>query len=367
MSFKQKKTQLAAVLLPISLLASTVAYANDNSRITALEEEVALLKSEQSSQDWTDKVSINGFASVGFGVADNDAGYLGYSKDNSFKTDSVFALQTSFAFNENTEATVQLIAEGKEDWDPRFEWAFISHHISENLTVRGGKLRLPTYMLSDYLDVGYAYPFARPNGEVYGGPLSAYSGIDFIYTADFSDITWTIQPFAGEADYTEGTYLKDMWGAVNQLDWEEFSFRVSYLDTKVAIEAYNLEIDASFTGLGFTYDNDSLLVMVESTRTKTEGSSKDTTAGYVAVAYRFDEFQPYVSISRRETASDERSGYTAGLRWDFADNLAVKFDISTAHDLDNTAGGLAGNITNAEGVLPYDDSRVTSIIFDAIF
>ena len=361
----KKKKQLVSILLPMSLLASSVTYADEgDARIAALEQEVALLKSEQNSENWTDKISMNGFASVGFGKANNDAGYLGYDEDNTFKQDSVFAVQTSFAFTDNTEATVQLIARGDEDWDPEFEWAFLAHKLADNLTVRGGKLRLPVYMLSDYLDVGYAYAFARPNGEIYDSGLSAYTGMDMLYSVNISDAIWTIQPFAGEADFAPGTELKDMWGLVNLLEWEELTFRVSYLETEVDFGVPGFELDASFVGLGFTYDNDALLVMIESTTTEVESQSKDTTADFIALAYRFNEFQPYLTLSRRESATSERSGYSLGLRWDFTESLAVKFDVSTAHDFDGTSGGLAGNT----GVAPaFDEARVSSIIFDAIF
>ena len=368
-------------------------YAEDNSRIDKLEQEVELLKDELAAEDWTDKFSINGFASVGVGQSDNDAGYLDYDEDYDFKPDSVLGIQMGFNISERSQATVQLVGSADDNWDPEFEWAFISHQFTDAMTVRGGKLRLPLYMLSDYLEVGYSYPFARPSEEVYGAPVSSFTGVDMLYAIEMDSFTWTIQPFLGEASFGS-VDITELYGLINAFEFDLITLRALYTETKVRAPTVPL-IDGegiSFGALGFSYDNSELLVMAEYTQTKIDGLAADTRAGYVAIAYRFNEFQPYLMISRISSSDDdkrreipimfnteniERTGYSLGVRWDFSENLAVKFDATYADDLDDTYGGFTGNegvfqhpLTGevlASNTMEFGDSTVISVVFDVIF
>ena len=380
-------------MLLTTALATADLSANDDVSLDKLAREFASLKEQIMTEKWTDKVSMNGFASIGVGQANNDAGYLGYDEDYDFKQDSIFGLQMNIDYSEQTNATIQLVAHANDDWSPEIEWAFLSHELGDNLTVRGGKLRLPLFMLSDYLEVGYAYPFARPSAEVYGIGLSSYTGADMLYRKEMDGYSWTVQPFLGQGS-ASGFDVKEMYGLINLIEFNQITLRASYAEAKY--EAPDIQVldgeTVTFAGLGFTYDDSELLVMAEYTQTKNGGITPDFNAGYLALAYRFDVFQPYLMVSKRESSDDEkrrhipadfntlnmeRSGYNLGLRWDFSDNVAVKFDVTLVDEFGDTSGGLPGNLASfqdplsgevlATKTMEFEDTTVFSVVFDTVF
>lgn len=386
-----KLTKLAAAVtasLALSSLAHNAVAQTDEERITALEQKIAVLQAQQNSSDLLDRFTINGFASVGVGMASEDGSdYAGYDDDEvAFSPDSMAALQMSFAINDNAQAVIQLVGRGDDDWDPEIEWAYISYTFDNDVTVRGGRLRLPVFMLSDYLEVGYAYPFARPSVEVYGNvPVSTYEGFDVQLPFDVADATLTIQPFIGEGEITNDTDFSLLYGSAAELSYGNFSFRASIATGELESEDVIVdEQDGDFLGFGMTWDNGDWLFMSEWTRVEVDGLTPDTDGYYASLAYRYDAFTPYFMYAVAETQDDderaavfpptvraaadiERTAYSLGLRWDFAPSMAVKFDATLLDDFGSSSGGLGGNNQGGIVVQEYSDMALYSVVFDVIF
>ena len=70
---------------------------------------------------------------------------------------SVVGLQGSSDLSDGLSATVQLVARGKNDFDPESEWAYVKYQFSDNADIKFGRLRALFYFYSEYLDVSYAY------------------------------------------------------------------------------------------------------------------------------------------------------------------------------------------------------------------
>jgi hypothetical protein len=119
------------------------------------------------------EVRINGFASIVGGKSlEDDRGRYGYDDDISFKNESVFALQISADLQEKLSATAQIVARGNNDFDAEFEWAYLTYEFNDELQLSAGKMRVPFYRYSDFIDVGYAYRWVRPPESVYSIPFS---------------------------------------------------------------------------------------------------------------------------------------------------------------------------------------------------
>ena len=140
------------------------------------------------------EVHINGFASiVGGKTLDDDTTRYGYDNDISFKNESVFALQLSADLQDKLSATAQIVARGNNSFDAEFEWAYLTYEFTDELQLSAGKMRVPFYRYSDFLDVGYAYRWVRPPQSVYSIPFSTYEGLSLLHTSQIGDWDSTLQ------------------------------------------------------------------------------------------------------------------------------------------------------------------------------
>jgi hypothetical protein len=392
------KFNLKALPLAISIaMVPAAAFADEstNTKVEKLEQQVAALQAQQT-KNLTDKFSFNGFISGALISADNNAGYNNATTSANFSQDSKIGFQGTFNISNQTQAVLQLMMKGENDWDVEAEWAYLSHRFDNGIKVRGGKLRLPLYMYSDYLDVGYAQPFARPPEEVYNQvPFSSYTGGDLAYDFEFEDSTLTIQGFGGESTIDRHGLDLEFSNIVGaNASWTDLTWTVravygqTELDGSVSEGLIPVDAEkAQFTGFGGSYDNGKFLAVAEWTSVEIDGVLADTESAYITLGYRVKAFTPYVTVAYVESTDNdvraalppalavplslalnqERTAYSAGLRWDAVDNVAIKFDVTYATDFGDTAGGLDGNFNPLTGEIMFNDTLVYTVKFDAVF
>ena len=205
---------LSILLLPASLIISGYSWSMTDQefddRVKAIEKQITKTdkKSKRRAKSinkrfgkYLDRLKINGFASAGLTTTDSDAEHiLGIDDTKNFQSDAIIALQANFKINDTTEAVLQLVGRGDQRNDVEAEWGYIAHSFMPNFVVRGGKLRVPYYSASEYLEVGFAYPWARPPIDVYNqAPLTSYYGVDATWDFSIAGIDTTLQTFNGTA------------------------------------------------------------------------------------------------------------------------------------------------------------------------
>ncbi|AQQ00622.1 hypothetical protein B0W48_12885 [Pseudoalteromonas aliena] len=276
------------------------------------------------------EVRINGFASIVGGKSlEDDRGRYGYDDDISFKNESVFALQISADLQEKLSATAQIVARGNNDFDAEFEWAYLTYEFNDELQLSAGKMRVPFYRYSDFIDVGYAYRWVRPPESVYSIPFSTYEGLSLLYNSQLGDWDSTVQVIYGSFDgeieaitYKDKAELNDIAGINWTLSYDWFSARAAYLvaDTSIALgqndpndltgaqinalenvlrqsgltaQADDLAINednGTFIGIGFSIDYNNVLFDAEYTQFEVENSFlAKQTQYYASVGYRMDD------------------------------------------------------------------------------
>ncbi|QBF84453.1 porin [Shewanella maritima] len=390
-NFAMKALPLAVsvALLPASAIADDAT----DKKIAQLEQQVKSLQKQQR-ESLADKFSFNGFISVAYTTSDNDAGYNNSSTGADFTEDSKLGFQGTFKISDQTQAVMQLMTRGANDWDIEAEWAYLSHRFDSGIQARAGKLRVPLFMYSDYLDVGYAQPFARPPKEVYDPvPFSSYTGGDLAYDVEFEDSTLTLQGFGGQSDVEDDLRKVDLNNILGaNISWTDLTWtaRAVYGQTKIDGVLYLgddvvpvSDTTSKFIGLGGSYDNGNLLAVAEWTQVEIEGPLADNESGYLTLGYRINAFTPYVTAAYYKTTDNderamlpplafafdrERKAYSAGLRWDAIDNVALKFDVTYLTDFGDSHGGLDGNIDRAlSGLEMHDSSMLYTVKVDAVF
>ncbi|MCG8668160.1 MAG: hypothetical protein MI867_02010, partial [Pseudomonadales bacterium] len=112
--------------------------------------------------DLSDRFKINGFFSGGVAVGDGDQVDLNGVGDN-YSTSAIsrLGLQLTFKITEDMNLTGQLVSRGVDDYGVKAESANLSWDLTSHFTARIGRQRIPYYLLSAYLEVGYAYPWVR--------------------------------------------------------------------------------------------------------------------------------------------------------------------------------------------------------------
>lgn len=144
--------------------------------------------------------SLKGFGSIGLARSDNET--IGFYRNRtqnqevnkSFEvaTDSRLGLQLDVDINDDWHLTTQFVVRDHagDFFEQNLDWAFIKWTPIEfdGYEVRVGRLGVDAFLLSDYRNVGYAYPWIRPPHEFYANiPLTHYDGIDVKKTFLFEE------------------------------------------------------------------------------------------------------------------------------------------------------------------------------------
>lgn len=188
------------------------------------------------------EIEFNGFLSVSAGTLSNEdlGDYRGYDEDWNTDPDTTFGLQVSSNLTKNITATAQVIARGTDDYDIEAEWAYLRYSINDHWDVKLGKLRNPYYFYSDFLEVGYAYPWVTPPTRTYGIPFADFAGIDTNYSHSLGDFESNWQLVVGRHESTlDGDVdidITNITGLYWTLSGDWFSFRLGGNYSKVTVQ-----------------------------------------------------------------------------------------------------------------------------------
>jgi hypothetical protein len=336
-------------------------------------------------------VTISGFGTAALTATDtNDVEYArfnqaaGVGKSPRPGVDSNFGIQGSARINDWLSFTAQGLARknARDSYGAELSWAFAKFKVSDEISIRVGRIGMPVYMISDFRQVGYANTMIRPSQEVYGQIYGdSYDGIDAMVQHNFGDTTVTAQVGIGKMstkvtgdnriDYKPATTIHIV--AENG----PFTVRFGRADAKVSLEGSETldgllsilrgagmgkvanelsvtDVDGSFTSLGFTMDYKNVLVQTEYAVRKTDSLViHDTSSYYAMLGYRFGKFTPYYYYGNVKQDSDRayaglpttgalaplsagvnmamkaglQSTNALGLRWDFHPSAAFKVQV----------------------------------------
>lgn len=335
-------------------------------------------------------VDINGFASIKGGMAlSSDDELYGYDDDFSFKNESLAALQVKSDLGDKLSVTAQLLGRGSDDWDVKFEWAFLSYDLTDTLRVNAGRLRTPFYKYSDFRDVGYAYDWSRVPQSVYGLGFDNIEGASLYHTTTLGNFDSSLQLIIGSydgdaaiGDAAAEAQIDNVTGVAWELGQDGYSFRVAYLVGKTTFYVDQLDNPAglyaqltgfglgalakdldivdessSFAGIGFNIDKNDWVLVSEITKATVDDSFiSDQESYYISIGHRFDSITPYVSFEKEDnkakteiyagvpTASPifapvaglvnsletERDSINVGVRYDFHPSAAFKAQYTNA-------------------------------------
>lgn len=353
-------------------------------------------------------VELDGFLSAGFAIHDlKDSTYLDtISDDVRFDNDSKFGLQVTADVAENMQAVAQILGSGSdENFDMDVEWAYLDWRFSDSISLRGGKVKEPVFLISDYIEVGYAYPWIRPPQEVYrNNPINTINGLQGLFQADLGNMAFVFQPYLGSNNEavpnTNGDLVFDasnFYGAALQLSGRAFTVQMSYLSTDVTttevsgvptapFKDFQASGSAELISMGVSWDVNNFIGYSEFVTRDISDSAMaaifpDQDAWYLTLGYRMGKFLPHITVANSEGDPEpglvnqgvSQDSVTLGVRYEVNDSSTFKFEIqSITPDIDAGSGGLFGQTPGGAPAVPADfadgdSATLISASVDVIF
>jgi hypothetical protein len=298
--------------------------------------------------------TVSGFGTLG-GVYNSSEKY-GFIRDlgqetppgrqYSWRTDTRLGVQVAQVFSPQWQAIGQVLIRDQVDstLNNSISRAFVSWRPTANLHVRLGRMADATFLMSDYLDVGYAYPWVRPPVDSYAVVVPRfYDGVDTTYSIPDASGVWRVKGLYGmvkaavptglganynlETNDARGLALIREQGPLKvRVGYSSFHLKNAfslpgqllsglnqvigvaelYSQPAIADEARSLVNALSiaqgarigYASAGFGYDDGSWVAQVEANRLSSETRlSPRGESAYLSLGHRTGEWLPYVTVS----------------------------------------------------------------------
>ncbi|WP_243405503.1 hypothetical protein [Solimicrobium silvestre] len=285
-----------------------------------------------------------------------------YEKSKGFRLDqeSLFGLQLRKEFTPTLSVTGQFVMRAQNPNNgssPSVDWLYASWSPAPDspFTFQVGRLRIPLYYYSDYLYIGYSYPWVRPPPDVYGWPIYEYDGGNASYHIQLGKSAWTMNAsvWTGNFKQTYDAYdtliydtnpttesWKKMWGSYVSMTNGTFDVRAMAMEYRDTTTINNPGAPATtvvsnqFTrieGLSANMDYQNWVVRGEIDRYQQQSTALGINNVYkynlLGVGYKVGDFTPMLTHSQYTTVAqpiEAQKTNSIVVRWDFRPNTALK-------------------------------------------
>lgn len=124
-------------------------------------------------------------------------GHGTYEHQLTFDSQTSGALQATKVLDEKMYVTAQAYAEGSTNgYDANLKWFYLTYNPDDSSSFRVGRIGMPLYFYSDFLNVGFTYQWVSPPIESYQYDTSL-TGIDYVYRGVSGNFEWTAETYFG--------------------------------------------------------------------------------------------------------------------------------------------------------------------------
>lgn len=212
-----------------------------------------------------DNLRISGFGSIVAGQVLDGSGFVAdypnvgaYDDQLDISQETRMGVQANITISDEISATMQAMSRASNEYEAEIEWLFVNYAISDDLELQGGKLRVPVYYYSEYMDVGIAYPWVRVPSDAYSLDLVSFDGLLLNHRTFSGGLSFTSTLFAGRSNPNEASELMSyiFGGSISR----EFSailgagFEVS-TDSTIAKVTYS-QANMKQVGVGTNFGNE---------------------------------------------------------------------------------------------------------------
>lgn len=109
-------------------------------------------------------------------------GYYGYEDTVTFDRQTSAALQAVKPLDDEMAVTAQVFAEGRDhNYAANLRWLYLTWQPEDHSRFRIGRISMPYYYYSDFMDVGYAYYWSLLPNDVYLYNTTVV-GVNYVYS-----------------------------------------------------------------------------------------------------------------------------------------------------------------------------------------
>lgn len=342
------------------------------------------------AESLADIFSVSGFGTLGvthssLNTADFSSTALepngaGHTHRYDFFNDSMLGVQVNAQFTDKLSAVVQVISAHRYDntFQPTIEWANVKYAFTPDFSVRVGRIELPTFLTSDYRDVGYANPWVRVPAEVYSDePITHSDGADLSYRLRLGDVSNTVRMLYGYSSFhiNPGAYHTIGRGVVGLFDTVEYgawTARVGYMHSTVKFAFLDAKPVTVYSA-ALAYDPGTWFMQAELARVTTQDLTPGYLSGYVTAGYRVGRFTPYATYAYAHSLGHTTLNYnmnagqrdlSAGVRWDVRKNVDLKLQF----DHIRLPADSTGSFVNIQPQYRLGTgANVTALVLDFVF
>jgi hypothetical protein len=301
-----------------------------------------------------------------------------YNQNVSFNQESRAGFRMNAQINDELSGVIQVDGRTLNGGKGTLEWAYVTYKPAEDWEAHVGRKRLPIYYYSDFMDVGFAYPWVRPPPDLYGWEVDNFNGVTLVKSGRWGDWNSRASLFYGREDskanifssvYYPGQFpdltWRDIVGADLELTHDWFNMRMVYIESKVDLTGNAGPIVAGgqqrIYGLSMNVDYENWLLRSEfSLFDRWRDIGYRSNAWMVGVGKHYDNLTPMLTYSEfsDEKSYDEAvsmdSNIIISLRYDVDTRSAIKFQYDIAREL-SSPNSTAG------------DAKIISVAYDKIF
>jgi len=330
-----------------------------------------------------DDITWSGFLTAAGQISNSATAYDERTDENATFGASRFGLAFYKLINPEWRAAMMFTNhEGESGLD--LDWGFATYQPKDTALVNLGRIKYPNNLISEYFEVGFAYPWIQPPREFYShaglGPnLTAETllgGSVTLRTPSLNGWRYAIQPFVGEAEHDDGVNKKQVGfkGSMSADGIQLIAGYTRYLLNLATTSDRLLETDdktSQVWNVGALYDRDRMVAYLEYGQSSIEDNPAfDSTAGYATLGYRFGDYLPHITYATLDQESGlGQDSVTLGLRYALSDFSALKFEWQSI-DPQERGTPLASGQRPAglfESRPDEDKVRVIGVAFDMVF
>lgn len=287
--------------------------------------------------------------------------FKGADKQLDIGVDSRVGLQGVVNFDSQFSMTAQALMTRRQakDFDVGMEWLYAQYAPIPEVNVRLGRVLMPSFLLSDSINVGYAQPWMRAPGEVYAQMLTnTVDGVQIGARHNFGSVLLSGQVSTGKSSFSIVVQsLGPVTVPVDHVVSTNLTAEVGNWLARIGQATLHTNVSKDdFAQIGMQYDNGTAVFMSEGTRRHNTTSSYNNKSWYVAGGWRFGKLLPMVTYAALRPDVDNPvvkpvKSVAFSTRYDLASNVAFKAQVtrsdSTASLFINKTANVSSKITVA--------------------